>query len=171
MGQTGRASEQEATMDADRQPTMRQPTMPYPGPPGPPGPPGADPPPPPGRGDTWIADPIVAKIAAAAAREVPGVADLRGGGIRRGWTRASDRRGAGNAGVRVEEGRAAIDLRLVVHDGVSIPRVVEAVRARVTERVEFATDLAVTKVDIGVVDVVGPAPSGAPGVGAPAASA
>ena len=30
-------------------------------------------------------------------------------------------------------------------------------RARVTERVEFGTGLAVSKVDIGVVDVVGPA--------------
>jgi uncharacterized alkaline shock family protein YloU len=113
-------------------------------------------------GRTWIADQIVAKIAAAAAREVEGVEGLRGGSIRRGWIRASDRR-EGSAGVRIEDGRAAIDLRLVVRDGVAIPAVVEAVRARVTERVEFGTGLAVSRVDVGVVDVVPPpAPVAAP---------
>lgn len=108
-------------------------------------------------GSTWIADQIVAKIAAAAAREVEGVEDLRGGGIRRGWVRASDRGRGGAAGVRIEEGRASIDLRLVVRDGAAIPAVVDGVRARVTERVQFGTGLTVAKVDIGVVDVV-PAP-------------
>ena len=108
-------------------------------------------------GSTWIADQIVAKIAAAAAREVDGVEDLRGGRIRRGWVRASDRGSGRAAGVRIDAGRASIDLRLVVRDGVAIPAVVDAVRARVTERVEFGTGLKVTQVDIGVVDVV-PAP-------------
>jgi uncharacterized alkaline shock family protein YloU len=101
-------------------------------------------------GRTWIADQIVAKIASAAAREVEGVEDLRGGSIRRGWTRSSDRRQSG-AGVRIENGQAAIDLRLVVRDGIAIPQVV---RARVIERVQHGTGLAVSQVDIGVVDVV-----------------
>ena len=112
------------------------------------GPPAAE------SGSTWIADQIVAKIAAAAAREVDGVEDLRGGGMRRGWVRASDRGRGGAAGIRIEDGRASIDLRLVVRDGAAIPAVVDAVRARVTERVEHGTGLTVTKVDIGVVDVV-----------------
>ena len=119
------------------------------------GPPAAE------SGSTWIADQIVAKIAAAAAREVDGVEDLRGGRIRRGWVRASDRSRGGAAGVRIEDGRASIDLRLVVRDGAAIPAVVDAVRARVTERVEHGTGLTVTKVDIGVVDVV-PAPEPEP---------
>jgi uncharacterized alkaline shock family protein YloU len=115
------------------------------------------------RGETWIADGIVAKIAAAAAREVDGVVDLRGGASRRGWVRASER-ARGAAAVRVEEGAATVSLRLVVQDGVAIPAVVEAVRARVVERVEFATGMAVTRVDVGVVDVVPPpAPDAAPG--------
>lgn len=105
-------------------------------------------------GQTWIADAIVAKVAAAAAREVDGVEDLRPGGTRRGWMRASER-GAG-AGVRVDDGRATIALHLVVRDGVAIPGVVEAVRARVIERVEFTTGMTVASVDIGVVDVVPP---------------
>ena len=75
-------------------------------------------------GRTWIADQIVAKIASTAAREVEGVEDLRGGSIRRGWTRSSDRRQSG-AGVRIENGQAAIDLRLVVRDGIAIPEIVE----------------------------------------------
>ena len=104
-------------------------------------------------GSTWIADGIVAKVAASAAREVDGVEDLRGTHPRRGWVRASERR-RGGASVRVEGGRAAIELRLVVRDGVAIPRVVDEVRARVIHRVEFATGLTVTKVDVGVVDVV-----------------
>jgi uncharacterized alkaline shock family protein YloU len=104
-------------------------------------------------GRTWIADQIVAKIASAAAREVEGVEDLRGGSIRRGWTRSSDRRQHG-AGVRIEDGKAAIDVRLVVRDGIAIPQIVDAVRARVTERVQFGTGLTVSQVDIGVVDVV-----------------
>ena len=103
----------------------------------------------------------MAKIAAAAAREVDGVEDLRGGGMRRGWVRASDRGRGGAAGIRIEDGRASIDLRLVVRDGAAIPAVVDAVRARVTERVEHGTGLTVTKVDIGVVDVV-PAPEPEP---------
>ena len=119
------------------------------------GPPAAE------SGSTWIADQIVAKIAAAAAREVDGVEDLRSGSIRRGWVRASDRGRGGAAGVRIEDGRASIDLRLVVRDGAAIPAVVDAVRARVTERVQHGTGLTVTKVDIGVVDVV-PAPEPEP---------
>jgi uncharacterized alkaline shock family protein YloU len=139
------------------------PTSPYPGPPGR-APEGGGPDA--GGGATWIADDIVAKVAAAAAREVDGVEGLKGGGIRRGWVRASERR-RGGASVRVEEGRVTVALRLVVRYGVSIPTVVEDVRARVVERVEFATGLSVARVDIGVVDVVHPEqapPEDAPGV-------
>lgn len=107
-------------------------------------------------GSTWIADGIVAKVAASAAREVDGVEDLRSANPRRGWVRASERR-RGGASVRVADGAASIDIRLVVRDGVAIPRVVDEVRARVIDRVEFATGLTVTTVDVGVVDVV-PAP-------------
>lgn len=120
-------------------------------------------------GETWIADAIVAKVAAAAAREVDGVEDLRGGGVRRGWVRASDRQ-RGGASVKIDAGTATIALRLVVRDGVAIPGVVESVRARVVERVEFATGMTVARVDIGVVDVI-PPPSEAGPADAPAAPA
>ncbi len=123
-------------------------------------PPAEEPPPvaeagdPPGSpGATWIADSIVAKVAASAAREVNGVEDLRSGTARRGWVRASERR-QGGASVKVADGAASIDLRLVVRDAVAIPALVDEVRARVIHRVEFATGLTVTTVDVGVVDVV-----------------
>lgn len=85
-----------------------QPTAVYPGPPAAEAEGPAE-----GAGGTWIADAVVAKVAATAAREVDGVADLRGGTPRRGWVRASER-----------------------------------------PRVEFATGMSVTRVDIRVVDVV-----------------
>lgn len=134
-------------MDTDNDPTILT---------GSPAPPGAAPAPADPAGATWIADAIVAKVAASAAREVGGVEDLRGGGPRRGWVRAKGRR-RGRARVRVEDGVASITLSLVVRDGVAIPRVVDEVRARVIARVEFATGLTVASVDVGVVDVV-PAP-------------
>jgi len=157
-----------------------QPTSPYPGP-GWPAPerggagreggPGAEGGGPAAEGGaTWIADDIVSKVAAAAACEVDGVEGLRAAGIRRGWLRASERRGRG-AAVRVADGRATIDLRLVVRHGVRIPAVVDEVRARVVERVELATGLTVARVDIGVVDVVSPEerrPEDAPGAEASA---
>ena len=120
-------------------------------------------------GETWIADAIVAKVAAAATREVDGVEDLRGGGVRRGWVRASERR-RGGASVRIDAGTATIALRLVVRDGVAIPGVVESVRARVVERVEFATGMTVARVDIGVVDVVPPPSEAAPADASPPAA-
>ncbi len=121
-------------------------------------------------GRTWIADGIVAKVAANAAREVDGVEGLRGGAPRRGWLRASER-AQGGAVVKVAEGTATVALRLVVRDGVAIPAVVEEVRARVIERVEFATGMTVTTVDIGVVDVVLPPPPPEPAPPAPPAPA
>lgn len=118
--------------------------------------------PPEPSGSSWIADSIVAKVAASAAREVDGVEDLRSGSARRGWVRGADRR-RGGASVRVEDGAAAIEVRLVVRTGVAIPDIVDQVRARIIDRVEFSTGMTVTKVDVGVVDViptpVGPAPA------------
>lgn len=127
-----------------------QPTAAYPGSPAPGAADAGD-----TTGRTWIADAIVAKVAAAAAREVDGVMDLSGGGPRRGWVRASER-SRGGAVVKVDGGIATVALRLVVRDGVAIPAVVESVRARVIERVEFATGMTVERVDVGVVDVVPP---------------
>lgn len=103
-------------------------------------------------GSTWISDTIVAKIAGLAAIEVDGVAGLRTDGGGRGWGKGSKQ--TDEATVTVTDGQAAIDLRLVVVDRVNIPTVVEQVRQRVISRVQDATGMRVTAVDIGVVDVV-----------------
>lgn len=102
------------------------------------------------QGSTWISDTIVAKVAGAAALEVDGVAALRAEGAR-GWGKGP--RETEEATVTVTDGVATIDLRLVVQDGVHIPSVVEAVRARVGRRVEETTGMRVERIDIGVVDV------------------
>ncbi len=141
-------------MDTDPHPTLPGGT-PAAAPPPPEPPPAAGP-----GGMTRIADGIVAKTAAWAAREVDGVEDLRGGVPRRGWVRSSDRR-RGGASVRIEGGEASVSLRLVVREGVAIPQVVDEVRARVIDRVEFSTGLRVSAVDVHVVDVV-PAPADEP---------
>jgi len=103
-----------------------------------------------GGGSTWISDAIVAKLAAMAALEVEGVHSLRREG--RGFGRPAKE--TDEAAVTVREGEAAIELRLVVRDGVRIPDVVDAVRIRVVQRVEEATGMRVRSVDIGVVDLV-----------------
>ncbi|MEQ9093247.1 MAG: Asp23/Gls24 family envelope stress response protein [Miltoncostaeaceae bacterium] len=104
-------------------------------------------------GTTWISDQIVAKIAGIAAREVDGVAGMRSEDGKRGWGMQRPKE-TELAGVTVTDDEATIDLRLVVLDGVVIPTVVEAVRARVVSRVQESTGMRVARVDIGVVDVV-----------------
>ena len=135
---------------------IEHPTLPYPGPPA-----GDEEPEvaPRDDGEAWIADSIVAKVAASAAREVDGVASLRGGIPRRGLIRGSERR-RGGAMVQVHDGTVAVSVRLVVLEGFAIPRVIDRVRERITDSIAFATGMAVTHVDIGVVNVV---PRPAPG--------
>ncbi len=141
------------------------PTMPYPGPPA-----DADQSPEAPVGDPGLADAIVAKVAASAAREVDGVARLRGGLSRRGFIRASGRR-LGGALVQVRDGVVSVSVRLVVLEGYAIPRIIESVRERVIERIGFATGMSVDHVDIGVVDVVPRPAARSAGADAPPATA
>ncbi len=150
---------------------IEHPTLPYPGPPA--GDEDPEPEPvvtPRDDGETWIADSIVAKVAASAAREVDGVASLRGGIPRRGLIRGSDRR-RGGAMVQVDGGTVAVSVRLVVFEGFAIPRVIDTVRERITDRIAFATGMTVSHVDIGVVNVVPRPAPGQPAQTAPPAPA
>jgi uncharacterized alkaline shock family protein YloU len=110
------------------------------------------------EGKTTIADIVVSKIAALAAREVSGVHELVGqgmgaavSGLAQRVTRADQR----STGVNVEVGEreAAVDLRLTVEYGVSIPQLAEAVRANVMDRLQSMTGLRVKEVNIDVVDL------------------
>ena len=110
------------------------------------------------HGKTTIADVVVSKIAAIAAREVAGVHDLvtqgMGGAISGLAQRVTgaDMRSQG-VNVEVGEREAAIDLRLTVDYGVSIPQVAEGVRRNIITRLEAMTGLNVKEVNIDVADL------------------
>jgi uncharacterized alkaline shock family protein YloU len=111
------------------------------------------------QGKTTIADTVVAKIAAMAAREVSGVYQLGGGAARAfGAIRERIPGGTGTsqaAGVQVEVGekQAAIDLDLVVEYGAGIVELARAVRRNVIAAVEQMTGLEVIEVNIAVNDI------------------
>jgi uncharacterized alkaline shock family protein YloU len=112
------------------------------------------------RGNTRIADGVVLKIAALAAREIPGVHEMGKGFARAmGGLRArvpgqqSEDQGTQGVSVEVGERQAAIDLDIVTYYGQSIVEVTEAVRRNVIERIEGMTGLQVTEVNIMVDDL------------------
>ncbi len=113
------------------------------------------------QGKTTIADVVVSKIAGIAAREVAGVHELvtQGvGGAVTGLAQRVTRADTRSQGVNVEVGEreAAIDLRLTVDYGVSIPQVAEAVRRNIISRLEAMTGLNVKEVNIDVADLYFP---------------
>src|SRR5262245_61258029 len=112
------------------------------------------------RGSTTIANEVVEKIAAIAAREVPGVYDL-GGDAARLFSSVKDRLGLGGGSedsdrgvtVRLEGKTAAVELVIVIEYGFVVFSVTEKVRAKVIAAVENLLGLEVTEVDIVVDDV------------------
>jgi len=109
------------------------------------------------RGKTTIADGVVTKVAAIAAREVPGVYVL-GGGAARALGAMGQRVGISDErtqGVSVETGEseAAVDLTVVIEYGESIPQVAELLRDNISKRIEGITGLRVTEVNITVNDL------------------
>ncbi len=112
------------------------------------------------RGNTRIADGVVTKIAALAAREIPGVHEMGKGFARAmGGLRArvpgqqTEDQTTQGVSVEVGERQAAIDLDIVTYYGQSIVEVTEAVRRNVIERIEGMTGLQVTEVNIMVDDL------------------
>lgn len=107
-------------------------------------------------GHTTIAEGVVAKVAGIAAREVPGVHALGGGGARalgaiRGVVNATDL----TQGVKVEVGetQAAADITIVVDYPAPIQEVAENVRNAVTRAITRLVGLQVVEVNIDVNDV------------------
>lgn len=107
-------------------------------------------------GNTTISNAVVSQIAGIAAQEVEkvqmgGGASAAVGGFLQSVT------GSGNLskGVSVEVGEeeTAVDLAMAVEYGQSIPRITEAVRRNVINRVESLAGLRVTEVNITVNDV------------------
>jgi uncharacterized alkaline shock family protein YloU len=109
------------------------------------------------RGSTTIADAVVEKVAAIAAREVAGVHEL-GGQAARAVGTVTQAVGLGeqrSQGVSVEVGEreAAVDLTVVTEYGESIPQVATAIRENVIKRIEGITGLSVTEVNVTVNDL------------------
>ncbi len=120
-----------------------------------------------GHGKTIIADTVVAKIAAAATREIDGVHDLvtmgTGAAIAgfAGRLARSDQRATG-VSVEVGQREAAVDLNMTVDYGVNIPQVAEAVRHNIMDRVRSMTGLIVKEVNINAADLYFPDEQSAP---------
>jgi uncharacterized alkaline shock family protein YloU len=110
------------------------------------------------QGKTTIADAVVSKVAALAAREIPGVHGF-GGGAARAFGAITERipgaRASSTQGVSVEVGerQAAVDLTIVVEYGVGIAELARAVRRNVIGAIEQMTGLDVVEVNVYVVDL------------------
>ncbi|MFJ2369296.1 Asp23/Gls24 family envelope stress response protein [Microbacterium sp. NPDC087665] len=107
-------------------------------------------------GKTTIADGVVAKVAGIAAREIPGVYALGGGGARafgaiRNVVNATDL--AQGVKVEVGETQAAADLTIVVEYPAPIQEVADRVRAAVAGAITRLVGLEVVEVNVEVDDV------------------
>lgn len=110
------------------------------------------------HGTTTIASSVVAKIAALATQEIPGVQAMGKSLSRTFGTIRAKVPGASEAatqGVSVEVGerQAAVDIDIVVEYGHSIVEVAEAIRQNVIDRIEGMTGLEVVEVNVGVDDL------------------
>ncbi|MEV0153276.1 Asp23/Gls24 family envelope stress response protein [Micromonospora sp. NPDC050686] len=115
-------------------------------------------------GTTHVSAEVVEKIAVAAAKSVPGVAEL-GGDVARFFNSVLDRIGLDELGdarrgcsAHVTNGAAVINLVIVIDGGRPVPEVTDAVRAAVTSAVE-TYGLRADEINIKVDDVAlgGPA--------------
>lgn len=109
------------------------------------------------RGQTTIAESVVAKVAALAAKEVEGV-DTLGGAIAGalsgvvGRIRGDEHRTSG-VGVEVGQRQAAVDLTMTVRYPYPIHETAQAVRDNVIDRIESMTGLHVVEVNVAVTDL------------------
>lgn len=110
------------------------------------------------HGVTTIASSVVAKIAALAAQEIPGVQAM-GKSMSRTFGAIKSKIPGGSAasaqGVSVEVGerQAAVDIDIVAYYGQSILETANAIRENVIDRVEAMTGLEVVEVNIAVDDL------------------
>lgn len=112
----------------------------------------------PGGGRTAIAEQAVAKVAAIAARSVPGVHALGTGGARtlgavRDAVAGSDSSATAGVHVEVGETEAAVDVTLVADYGQPLTGIADAVRTAVYAAVEDLVGLNVVEVNVSIADV------------------
>lgn len=107
-------------------------------------------------GTTTIVDPVIAKVAGIAAREVPGVFALGGGAAR---VVGAIREAMGGAdlsqGIKVEVGetQVAVDITIVVEYPLPLQVVAAEVRAAVARAIEQLVGMEVAEINVTVTDV------------------
>lgn len=109
-------------------------------------------------GRTSIAEQAVAKVAAIAARAVPGVHALGTGagrtlGAVRDAVAGSDSSATAGVNVEVGETEAAVDITLVADYGIPLTALADSVRSAVYAAVEDLVGLNVVEVNVSVADV------------------
>ncbi len=108
------------------------------------------------QGTTTIVDPVVAKIAGIAAREVPGVHAL-GGGAARAFGAIRDAIGSTDLGqgvkVEVGETQVAADITIVVEYPQRLQQVAGEVRTAVAEAITTLVGMEVAEINVTVSDV------------------
>jgi len=107
-------------------------------------------------GQTEIADEVLNTIAAMAAREIDGVADVGTGTVRRMFMRGGQKQASG-AAVQAGKKEAIVDLTLKMIYGFSLPQLVVDVRKRVGARLLETAGLIAKEINIRVVGIEFPA--------------
>ncbi|MCA9464746.1 MAG: Asp23/Gls24 family envelope stress response protein [Nitrospira sp.] len=107
------------------------------------------------EGKTSISNEVVTKIVALATKEIAGVHEmgtLGFGDALTGLAQRAVKSGQSTQGVNVEVGEreVAVDIKVVVEYGVSIPQIATAIRRNIASRVNTMTGLIVKEVNIDV---------------------
>ncbi len=101
-------------------------------------------------------DYVIEKIAAIAARDIPGVLELKGGffsGITEAFSASTDTNTQG-VSVEVDENNVVVDLKAILEYGQSAPRIFTKVKDTIREKVREMTGLNVTSVNMKVSDIM-----------------
>lgn len=104
-------------------------------------------------GSVKIADDVVAMIAALAAMEVEGVADMSGNVTNEFLSRVGMKNTARGARVEVLQRKVKVDLAITMEYGFNIPATCQRVQAKVKSTVENMTGLEVTDVNIRIAGI------------------
>ncbi len=104
-------------------------------------------------GSVKIADDVVAMIAALAAMEVDGVADMSGNMTNEFLSRVGMKNIAKGARVEVLQRKVKVDLAITMEYGFNIPATCQKVQTKVKSTVENMTGLEVTDVNIRIAGI------------------
>ncbi|MBQ6806472.1 MAG: Asp23/Gls24 family envelope stress response protein [Lachnospiraceae bacterium] len=104
-------------------------------------------------GSVKIADDVVAMIAALAAMEVEGVADMSGNMTNEFLSRVGVKNAAKGARVEVLQKKVKVDLAITMEYGYNIPATCQRVQEKVKNTIENMTGLDVTDVNIRIAGI------------------